>query len=247
MLPSNRKGALVNARESDSSLIKQLYKLRKDWSRNWKHNICVTSAHSGALSPSGEDSLPFKPLGSTSRVTCLPVHPSICCILHLSVLRIYTFSRCYYKIEIVCASMSVYVGRLTFSFPTPLFKEVVPGSLVTLAMTASFCMSAALDWPFQLHSYWQRHKLPDICHLVFTAGQCGVKACKLSSQSWGDSEQSVSMPLENFSDMWHIRFLETWRGDVAVVLTWQVSRTLIFDYQDYLTPSHRAACFSVLH
>lgn len=161
MLLSNRNGVLVNARESDSSLIKQVYELWKDWRRNWKHmcNACPWWS-----SVTIQRRQPFKPLGSTSTVTCLPVHPSICCILHLSVLRIYTFSRCYYKIEIVCASISAYSSRLTCISLTPLFKEVVPGSLVTLAMAACFYMSAALDWLFYLLASFL---VTDISYMIY--------------------------------------------------------------------------------
>lgn len=39
----------------------------------------------------------------------------------------------YCEIEIVCAPISMYSNRLFCSFLTALFKEVVPGDLVTLA------------------------------------------------------------------------------------------------------------------
>lgn len=74
----------------------------------------------------------FKHLGSNSNAAYLPVHPSICCIVPISSLGIYrVFSVC--KIEIVCAPIFKYSGRLICSFLTPLFKEVVPGNLATLA------------------------------------------------------------------------------------------------------------------
>jgi len=56
-LTSNRNRVLVNGRESDSYLVKPVYELWKNRSRNKEHNVYVISANDRALPSSRKDSV----------------------------------------------------------------------------------------------------------------------------------------------------------------------------------------------